>query len=115
MSKVAKLYFYYLDEYGKKPVFRVVEREAKESGGSYLPANENTRFPMTPIVHPNFIGRLHGFDTRRILVLKEPNLEYAKQVFKECFEKSVKHHKDMVALWEERISIIESVEEVNKQ
>lgn len=115
MSKVVKLYFYYLDEYGENPVFRVVEREAKESGGSYLPVNEKTRFPLMPIVHDKIIGHLHGYDVKKVLVLKEPNLEYAKKVFKECFEKSVKHHENMVALWEERIEAIESAEEVDKQ
>lgn len=114
MSKVEKLYFYYLDEYGENSVFRVVEIEAIEQGGSYLPVNESTRFPLTPIVHKNLLGHLHGYDVKRVLVLKEPDLEYAKRLFKECFEKNVKHYKDMVALWEERISIIESTKEVDK-
>ena len=112
MSKIVKLYFYYLDEQlKKKPVFRVVEKEAIEQGSSYLPADEKARFPLTPIVHKNLLGHLHGYDVKKVLVLKEPNLENAKRLFKECFEKQVKHHQGMIDLWEERITAIEQAEE----
>lgn len=108
MSETVKLTFYYLDEHSGKPVFRIDEREAIEVGTTYLPV---TKFPRTPIVHKVFLGLLQGHDANKIVVLKEPNLEYVKQKFKEYFEKEVKHHKRMVDIWEDRIACVTAAKE----
>lgn len=81
-----KLYFYFLDTYGRNPKGLCVEEcEAKEKPKTYKAVD--AIFPNGyGTVRKDDVGRITDFDR---LFLTEPNFEYAKEAFRNRTERRI--------------------------
>lgn len=103
-----KLYFYFLDTYGRNPKgLCVEEREAKEKSKTYKAVDGI--FPNGyGTVKKDDVGRITDFDR---LFLTEPNFEYAKRCFQNRAERRIADKLEEIEKLKAELKIINESEE----
>lgn len=103
-----KLYFYFLDTYGRNPKgLCVEEREAKEKPKTYKAVDGI--FPNGyGTARKDDVGRITNFDR---LFLTEPNFEYAKEAFRNRAERRIADKLEEVEELKAELKIINESEE----
>ena len=103
-----KLYFYFLNTYGRNPKGLCIEQcEAKEKPKTYkavdgiFPSGYGT-------VRKDVVGRITDFDR---LFLTEPNFEYAKKVFRNRVERRIADKLKEIEKLKAELKIINESEE----
>lgn len=109
-----KLYFYILNEKRIKDeeyniFLRIEEAEAVKKNGMWFPAEG--RFPSGVgfFIMPFDVGKLSGFN-KNLVVLAEPDLDLAKQLFAEAFNKEIRRHQRTIDMWQSRLKAVEQTE-----
>ena len=103
-----KLYFYILDTYGRNPKgLYVKECEAEEKPKTYKAVDRV--FPnCLSLVKKDNVGRITDFNC---LFLTEPNLEYAKEVFRNRAERKIAYKLEEIEKLKTELKIINESEE----
>lgn len=102
-----KLYFYILDTYGRNPKgLYVKECEAEEKPKTYKAVDRF--FPNgLSLVKKDNVGRITDFNC---LFLTEPNLEYAKEVFRNRAERKIAYKLEEIKKLKTELKIINESE-----
>ena len=92
-----KLYFYILEKpYNKNPFVRFEECEVIEKPKTYKPKD---RFPsgvFNCYISKSDIGHVSGY-SNNLVVLTEPNVKFAKEIFAELYESNVRQKENHLA------------------
>ena len=107
------LYFYILDTPKEGPPVLIVEsKEAEIRDGLIRPANGKFFHPAVGGFTMEFrIGEVSGKRERPVVILKEPNLQLARELLAEHARREVNHYKAMTDLWQSRLNAAEGKEE----
>lgn len=109
-----KLYFYILENdfmgCKEKPYVRFEECEVVEKPKTYYPKDEFPRGIYNAYISKSDIGRLCGH-SHNVVVLKEPNVKYAKELLAEKYQNSIKANEETIAKYKDILSAILEMEE----
>ena len=106
-----KLYFYILERpYNQKPFVRFEECEVIEKPKTYYPKD---KFPMgvyNCYINKQDIGRISGY-SNNLVVLTEPNVKFAKEIFTKLYESNVRQKEEALAKAKVMLNTILEIEE----
>lgn len=107
------LYFYILETPKEGPPALIVEsREAEIRNGMIRPVNGKFFHPAVGgFAMECHIGRLSGRKETPVVILKEPNLQLARELITEHARKWANHYKSLTDLWQSRLAAAEGRKE----
>lgn len=77
---------------------------------TYYPKDEFPREIYNAYISKSDIGRLIGY-RHNVVVLKEPNVKYAKELLAEKYQNSIKANEETIAKYKDILSAILEMEE----
>lgn len=110
-----KLHFYILCiGKGNQPIFNIEECEVVEKDGLFYPKENKLPYGAGRFVMPGDIGKLSisrlGLEVVMV-ILKEPNNAFAKQLISEYLKERIENSKEIVEKWKNKLRVVEEAKE----
>ena len=106
-----KLYFYILEKpYKGKPCVRFDECEVIEKPKTYYPVDKFPSGVYHSHINKSAIGHVSGYDNH-LVVLTEPNVKMAKEIFTKLYESKVRQKEKSLAKAKAELNAILEMEE----
>ena len=106
-----KLYFYILERpYNKNPFVRFDECEVIEKPKTYYPKDKFPSGVYNSYISKSDIGHVSGY-SNNLVVLTEPNVKFAKEIFTKLYESNVRQKEEALAKAKSMLNAILEMEE----